>query len=681
MEKSIPTIATDAEGPQPLIVLGEKDSPLAIARASWSPEALLIEVDVTDEKHAPGAGGRIWEGDSIELAIDAMGDGTRGEPDSMSGPMGPDDFKFIFALGPEGAEARTLAGETRYPAEELLANSAITREGDQTKYRIALPWKLLHATPGASPAIGLDLKVNDRSSEEEDKRETAWGRGFEQSFSAGRLPRVALAPPDDERIALHWLDTTAWDAKDQNLLAAGIRSAEPTQIRLEWRDQSETVELPGGKGWQHFQLRVPQATDAGTLIASPSSGSPAVATQTAVTELVEKLEDRLTELLSTEDLNPLFRRHLQSLQSLVLTDWARTRLLLDADPQRARESIGYYRTILDGLTGESSEWEAFLDGRRSLVMAYTSPHDQTVQYYFLGLPDNWNPEKEYPLFFELHGSGNDHPLAKIAAKSAVEETAEGAGYVVPKTYAEIDRSGYWVHPFGRGNLRYRGIALIDILEAYDDAHDLVKIDPDRRYLYGFSMGGGGTFHFGMATPSRWAAANALAPGGRANISNDGLVSNWKMVPLRMVCGTEDFLYPKFGRYLSKLKANGITPVVQEVPGLGHRYLKKLQEEKIAWLKKHVREKPQEFTFSTRDPLTNTCWGITLDVAEAAPEPASVTVRREGETLHLDTSGTEGVKLELTGPDTLDIDGDIRVLLNGKEVYSGEAKPLKFKVDA
>lgn len=72
------------------------------------------------------------------------------------------------------------------------------------------------------------------------------------------------------------------------------------------------------------------------------------------------------------------------MRSLVLAEWARLGLYLETDP----------------LTAE-----------RTLVMAFISPHDATLQHYLLTLPKDWDPEKSYPLFFELHGAGDANPLA------------------------------------------------------------------------------------------------------------------------------------------------------------------------------------------------------------------------------------------------------------------------------
>ena len=101
----------------------------------------------------------------------------------------------------------------------------------------------------------------------------------------------------------------------------------------------------------------------------------------------------------------------------------------------------------------------------------------------------------------LHGAGPASPLHYVAVIS------QG---VIPGFLAQ---AGYYVMPYGRGNSSYRDIGEIDVLESYDDMHRTFKIDPDRRYLYGFSMGGSGTWRIARRTPDRWAAVAPCGAGG------------------------------------------------------------------------------------------------------------------------------------------------------------------------
>ena len=57
--------------------------------------------------------------------------------------------------------------------------------------------------------------------------------------------------------------------------------------------------------------------------------------------------------------------------------------------------------------------------------------------------------------------------------------------------------GYHIAPWGRGNLSYRDIGEQDVYEAINDIEKNFNIDQNRKYLYGFSMGGGGTWSIGL----------------------------------------------------------------------------------------------------------------------------------------------------------------------------------------
>jgi len=44
---------------------------------------------------------------------------------------------------------------------------------------------------------------------------------------------------------------------------------------------------------------------------------------------------------------------------------------------------------------------------RPLIMAYVSPTDSAVSYYWLTLPEDWaGDDPGYPLYIELHGKWN-----------------------------------------------------------------------------------------------------------------------------------------------------------------------------------------------------------------------------------------------------------------------------------
>ena len=365
-------------------------------------------------------------------------------------------------------------------------------------------------------------------------------------------------------------------------------------------------------------------------------------------------------------------RHLESVRSLVMCEWARTLLTRARSPMDAERTRRCVKTILDGFRdGNAGQWEAYLKGRRNLIFTYSSPHDRSVQYYQFSLPRDWNPEKTYPLFFELHGATDPNPLAIPSwqlgpiAKNAERTT---------QTFAAIQGNGYWCEPFGRGNLRYRGVAEIDVWEAYDDVHRRFKIDPDRRYLYGFSMGGGGTWSLATRTPDRWAAAAVLAGGMWSEKPGIGQARNMAHLPVMLWCGQRDRLFSNLARMRKELERFGGRPLVKSTPGLAHNYRMDIQEDVITWLQKHTRRRPDRFQFVADTDKHRGAYGVTMMRDLTVSGVPSFTCTVKGNDVAIDSEGTPGLQV-VAGEGGLGLDGEITITWNGKQAYKGPAKTV------
>lgn len=696
-------IAPDGADSPPLAPLGSVSAAdghrLAAIFGGWSAEYLLLTIEVEDDDHVPPENERVlWSADSVEIGLDLAGDGAGRLPSETSGPIGVDDFKLIFGLTAGRPAASVLASRVQVDPKVLAANALIERKGGRTIYRLRLPWSALGVLGGAYPAIGIDVQINNRDTGQSDKTPHHWGDGLRNGFTAAALQRFALDAPLGEFAAASWSDTLAWSPGSRSALAVGVRSDRDVPLALELGGETSVVRLAGGPGLRLYRIEIPARSDGSPLVATVAGRPPVRAVQTAATELYDRLRRRLAELEAPPDLHPMFRLHLQSLAALVSTEWGRMALQRNGDERRAVEGLGYFRDLLEGLNGEAGEWSAYRDGRRSLLIAYVSPHDQTVQYYFLGLPRDWDESRAYPLFFELHGAGNDHPLCGPARRLGVAAgTDDLRGHETPRVYAETDRAGFWVQPFGRGNLGYVGIARRDVLEAYDHAHRRLRIDPDRRYLYGFSMGGGGALALAQRTPSRWAAACSISGASGREPLREYLVANLAGLPFKLMCGEQDRLVEQHAVVRGALVAHGIPVEARVVEGIGHQYTAEMQRDAVEWLKAHRRRRPAEFEFATDDNLTNEAWGLRLHVAQGIPlrrgasgpfaalrvagpdEPgfARARVRLEGGTVHIESEGARGISLDFSEPDGLGLTRDVRVIWNGREAYRGPAKPLNL----
>ena len=498
--------------------------------------------------------------------------------------------------------------------------------------------------------------------------------------------RLRLPEPPVDVANARVISAAQWSANEPAEISLALGGPDPLRLEVEMHGADPLEFTTSGDGILHRYRLLAGGTSASetplavrVVRAESSATGPLLEIEMDVVQAqvrLDALDARIQELLSAEVIHPLFAHHLRSIRALAHSEWGRLLIYRQTDPQLASLTLERLAKYTEALHGEVGEWAAYLDGRRSLLMAYISNHDGTLQFYQLGLPRDWDPEQSYPLFFELHGAGDENPFAFPSRRLFLTEAPPDLyGYTAPKTYAEIQRNGYWVHPFGRGNLGYRGIAEIDIFEAYDDVHARFHIDPDRRYLYGFSMGGGGTWANALRTPDRWAAVAILAGAPRGNLGKE-LIPNIRHMPVWIWCGEEDRLFPRTLAMVEALRENGIEPVFSSTPGIGHNYMMEKQRECLDWLQQHVRQRPDAFTFRTDSDRLLTAWGVSVARDPTMSCLPGFTARLEGNVVHIDSEGTPEITVN-AGDGGLGLEGEFTFILNGIEVYNGPVCELRL----
>lgn len=118
---------------------------------------------------------------------------------------------------------------------------------------------------------------------------------------------------------------------------------------------------------------------------------------------------------------------------------------------------------------------------------FVSSLDQSIRPYSVYLPDDYDPDKRYPLLVYLHGSGDDDRV--LFRTSFIKE-----GFVV-------------LAPNGRGtsNCFATHEAQTDIKEAIFDVIKNFNVDEKRIILSGFSMGGYGVYRTFYQNPELFSA--------------------------------------------------------------------------------------------------------------------------------------------------------------------------------
>jgi dienelactone hydrolase len=194
------------------------------------------------------------------------------------------------------------------------------------------------------------------------------------------------------------------------------------------------------------------------------------------------------------------------------------------------------------------------DGRTGeFRRAYRSAKDNALIPYRVLVPDSYWEASRVPFIYLLHGGGGDENEWPEMADGLLMRMLNEAGYVavMPKWHA-----------------RERP-AEVDLPQLLDLAtREYSRVDPDRVYCTGISMGGFGTYWLTTMYPDRFAAACCVS--GTGDVS---LAPKLKNVPLLIIQGEADEVVPPEGAkaMATKMKELGQTVELRLFPTYGHDY--------------------------------------------------------------------------------------------------------------
>jgi dienelactone hydrolase len=151
-----------------------------------------------------------------------------------------------------------------------------------------------------------------------------------------------------------------------------------------------------------------------------------------------------------------------------------------------------------------------------------SSKDATMQPLAVYVPSGYAAERPAPLLVFLHG--RDQTESHLLAPQYLQELAERSGTIV-------------VAPYGRGAYDFEG-AESDVYDALDAASRAFAVDPRRRYLAGYSMGGFSVFRVAPIRPSDWAGVMSIA-GSLLGSRAPRLVAAMHGAPFYVLTGARD----------------------------------------------------------------------------------------------------------------------------------------------
>lgn len=681
----------DWRGQEPHFVIEEDDERIASGRFAYTNEHLLIRVVVRDRTHhqtATGAG--IYSGDSIQIGID--GRGNTNAPSSGDLRLPPWVASIAVAKTPDGDQVYAhfhgrysqgyigSGGERDYPC-------TVIRDADEgtTTYELHVPWAELETPPGLFRRIGLAVQINDSDGPGGPRREYHWGRGGGGSPRPWLNNGLAMADPPATSTAAAVTRRTAYYRGDRLEAQLYANPARGASVELTVGGNSAALTLSDAQdGPARYVATVP-VHDPGVhgarfsvrLLpsAAHARGAEAEGTVSAVFPVAQELSDLLLKLADEAD-HPLLADHFRSVRSVVMEELTCALRMAEQDPGAMEAAAQALPPMLEDFGGDAADWETYLQGKRALIHSWVSPRDRKLSFYRMYMPADWEPDAAYPLFFELHGRGNPNPINTLGRLFSPRPEDE----FPPRTCPEIRRGGYAVLPFNRGNTGYTGIGEVDLWEAYDDVHDRFRIDPDRRYLFGFSMGGGGTWQIGTRTPDRWAAVGIFSGGLWRSPRGIGLGRNLLGTPVWIACGEDDRLFPQNVAMHEELTRYGVDHEWTVIPDTGHSYRMDYQEQLYDFLIRHTRSRPRKIRFVADTNEHPGAWGVTMRRDPQVSCLPSFHLVIDGSTVTLDTEGTPGVRIDL-GPDGLRLEGEVTVIWNGQRAYQGPPKTINLGAGA
>lgn len=254
-------------------------------------------------------------------------------------------------------------------------------------------------------------------------------------------------------------------------------------------------------------------------------------------------------------------------------------------------------------TGERQEFDLPITVRRKdepFFTTHRSRIDSSVQPMTLLVPPDYNPQRPYPLVVALHGF---------------------KGCLIGHAFS-VKPDFIIVAPHGRGQNSYRDFGEVDIFEAMEEVKRRYRIDDERIYLTGHSMGGGGTFRLTTRYPHLWAAAAPMASGGTRPFD---WLKNLLHIPTLFYHGSEDEVVPvqmarQTADYIRQL---GYNFRYEEVEGKPHWWGVDFPEMFAFFGKHRLAKSPDRIVFWTNDPRANRAYWLEISDFEDYTKPASV----------------------------------------------------------
>jgi pimeloyl-ACP methyl ester carboxylesterase len=325
-------------------------------------------------------------------------------------------------------------------------------------------------------------------------------------------------------------------------------------------------------------------------------------------------------------------------------------------------------------------------------LSFFSSVDDTDQPYSVYIPENFDESKAYPLVVFLHGAWSNHRLGMRRLFGV--GNSQGYDFIKPGNVPfenDVEATRYWppfrpvdyiaAAPLARGTAGYQGVPEQDVYDMIDDLKERFRIDEDRIYLTGLSMGGGGTLWLGLTRPDVWAAIAPVCPA-----PPDGTIDlavNAGNLPVHLFIGDKDFLFQTAREWKTRLESTALRLNYVEYPGVGHNSWEWAYKDGFIfdWFSQFKRDMfPDKVNFTTKWFKYNKAYWVTID--DMVPgETATVEAKFTGaNNLTVVTSGVHAFTLSLNGHQLFSSAKKVSVTVNGNTFGVKSADAVSFMLE-